>query len=49
MKLSGIKGGGGGGGDYRLNFEISLFHDTFYFNKLWFNNHKKEGVKVYIF
>ena len=27
-------GGGGGGGGYRLNFEISLFRDTFYFNKL---------------
>ena len=28
--LSELKGGGG----YRLNFQISLFCDTFYFNKL---------------
>ena len=28
-----------------LNYEISLFHDTFYFNKLQFRNHKREGGK----
>ena len=33
MKLSGIRGGGGGGG-LQAKFEISLFRDTFYFNKL---------------
>ena len=34
-----LRGGGGGGRAYRLNYEISLFHDTFYFNKLQFRNH----------
>ena len=37
----------GGGGGYQLNFEISLFRDTFYFNKLWFRTHKREEVKVF--
>ena len=32
----------GGGG--RLNFKLSLFRNTFYFNQLYFRNHKKEGV-----
>ena len=26
--------GGGGGGGYKLNSYISLFRDTFYFNKV---------------
>ena len=28
-----------------LNFEIALSHDTFYFKKMQFRNHKREGVK----
>ena len=32
-------------GGHRLNYEISLFHDKFYFNKLKFRNHKRVGGK----
>ena len=31
------------------NFKMSLFHDTFYFNKLWFRNHKSEGGRSMYF
>ena len=44
-----LGGGGGGRGGYRLNYKILLFRETFYFNKLHFKNHKREGVKVDIF
>ena len=30
---------------YRINFEISLFRNTFDFNKLQFGNNKREGCK----
>ena len=38
-------GGGGGREGYSLDFEISLFCDTFYFNKLQPRNPKREGGK----
>ena len=45
-RLKDVRGGGGG---ERLNYKISLFHDTFYFNRLLFRNQKVEGVKSNIF
>ena len=33
------------GREYRLYYEISLFRDTFYFNKLQFGNYTREGGK----
>ena len=30
-------------GGYSLNLEISPFRNTFYFNKLYFRNHKRWG------
>ena len=30
---------------YRLNYEISLFRDTFYLNKLQSGSHKRKGAK----
>ena len=37
-----LRGGGG------AKLQISLFRDTVYFNKLYFRNHKRRRVKVYI-
>ena len=31
------------GGTYRVNYKISLFRNTFYFDQLQFRNYKREG------